>query len=311
MGNSSSKKKTAPAQNINMTDASQVGQTELLQAIAQSMQGMSTAIQELSKNVKTINTSNVERDKILKRLDDNDKQKDDVAKTTARIATANNITDPNRKADLKEMIEENNREFVYPLKNKVETLENENSVFRSTFTTITPKTTQTIRSGTSCKEGEIEYIDMQIQDKENLLNKKTQEVESYISEQTTLKEEKSNIRFPLTIEVAKLQNEMKGFDTLDKLSKEKKYNTKIERLENQISNLDKEISECDNEISNTNKGFRKFSKQINLEITEFKQKRQEVSDRYIMSEEEFQKIIEPLKGINLTGLGHTNQNTLG
>ena len=126
MGNSSSKKKTAPAQNINMTDASQVGQTELLQAIAQSMQGMSTAIQELSKNVKTINTSNVERDKILKRLDDNDKQKDDVAKTTARIATANNITDPNRKADLKEMIEENNREFVYPLKNKVETLENEN-----------------------------------------------------------------------------------------------------------------------------------------------------------------------------------------
>ena len=120
---------------------------------------------------------------------------------------------------------------------------------------------------------------MQIQEKENLLNKKTQEVELYISEQTTLKEEKSNTRFPLTIEVAKLQNEMKSFDTIDKLSKEKKYNTTIEKLYNQISNLDKEISGCDNEISNTNKGFRKFSKQINSEITDLQQKRQKVSDR--------------------------------
>ena len=286
MGNLSSKKKTAPAQNIDMTDASQVGQTELLQAIAQSMHGMNTAIQELNKTVK--------------RLDDNDKQRSDAAKTTAQIATANNITDPNQVALLKEIV-----------KNEIKPLKETISTFTNTFTTIEPKTTISLRSGTSCKEEAIKYIDERIQEKEKLLNKKTQEVESYISEQTTLKEEKSNIRFPLTIEVAKLQNEMKGFDTLDKLSKEKKYNTKIERLESQISNLDTQISGCDDEISNTNKGFRKFSKQINLEITEFKQKRQEVSDRYIMSEEEFQKIIEPLKGINLTGLGHTNQNTLG
>ena len=300
MGNSSSKKKAAPAQNIDMTDASQVGQTELLRTIAQSIQGMSTAIQELNKNVKTINTSNVERDKILKRLNDNDKQKAEAAKTTAQIATANNITDPNHVELLNKIVE-----------NRVTPLEKKLDIFTATFNTVTPKTTQTIRSGTSCKEEEIAYIDMQIQEKENLLNKKTQEVELYISEQTTLKEEKSNIRFPLTIEVAKLQNEMKGFDTLDKLSKEKKYNTTIEKLYNQISNLDKEISGCDNEISNTNKGFRKFSKQINLEITDLEQKRQEVSDRYIMSEEEFQEIIRPLKEMNFTDLGHTNQNTLG
>ena len=297
MGNLSSKKKTTPAQNINMTDASQVDQTALLQQMMQSMQGMSNAIQELNKTVK--------------RLDDNDKQKAETAKTASRIATANNITNPNQKADLKKMIEENNKEVVAPLKEDNRIFKEQINTFVSTFTTITPKTTETIRSGTSCKEEAIKYIDEKIQEKEKLLNKKTQEVELYISEQTTLKEEKSNTRFPLTIEVAKLQNEMKGFDTLDKLSKEKKYNTKIERLESQISNLDTQISGCDDEISNTNKGFRKFSKQINLEITDLKQKRQEVSDRYIMSEEEFQKIIEPLKGINLTGLGHTNQNTLG
>ena len=102
MGNLSSKKKTTPAQNINMTDASQVDQTALLQQMMQSMQGMSNAIQELNKTVK--------------RLDDNDKQKAETAKTASRIATANNITNPNQKADLKKMIEENNKEVVAPLK---------------------------------------------------------------------------------------------------------------------------------------------------------------------------------------------------
>lgn len=281
-----------------MTDASQVNQT--LQAIAQSIQGMTTAIQELNKDAKKSNTAIQELNKTVKRLDDNDKQKAEAEKTTARIATANNITNPNQVALLKEIVE--NR--VTPLEKKLDT-------FTNTFTTLKPKTTISLKSGTSCKEEEIAYINMQIQEKETLLNKKTQEVESYILEQTSLKEEKSNTRFPLTIDVAKLQNEMKGFDTIDKLSKEKKYNTTIEKLYNQISNLDKEISGCDDEISNTNKGFRKFSKHITSEINDLKQKRQEVSDRYIMSEEEFQEIIRPLTEMNLTGLGLNTETSLG
>ena len=140
-----------------MTDASQVGQTELLQTIAQSMQGMSTAIQELNKNVKTINTSNVERDKILKRLNDNDKQKAEAAKTTAQIATANNITDPNQVELLGRIVDEKNA----PLNEKIEKQNEKLDIFTATFNITIPKTTQTIRSGTSCKEEAIKYIDMQ------------------------------------------------------------------------------------------------------------------------------------------------------
>ena len=66
MGQTFSKKKTAPTPNINMTDASQVNQT--LQAIAQSIQGMNTNLQQ-------INASNVERDKILKELSEDKKQR--------------------------------------------------------------------------------------------------------------------------------------------------------------------------------------------------------------------------------------------
>ena len=264
-------KRTTPSAEIDMTDTSQVGQTPLLEQMIQSIGGINKTLQELSKTVK--------------RLDEKDKQKDEASKTTAQIIRENNIKDPNIVELLGSIVDEKNA----PLNEKIEKQNEKFDTFTSTFNTVVPKTTQTIKSGTSCKEEDIKYIDERIQEKESLLNKQERKAESYMNKQVENK-------IKLEIDRGKRKNEIEKFGPIDKATKSTEYNAKI-------IDLDKQISECDSNISGMNESFRSVSDSIKSEIADLKQKRQEILDRYIMSEEEFQEIIRPLKEINLTGLG--------
>ena len=283
-------KKTTPSVEIDMTDTSQVGQTPLLEQMIESIGVINTTLQELSASNVKRDEKQLKTDKILEKLLQEKKQQAE----TAKIIKAANITDPGQIEAVKKLIA--------PLDAKIEAqdtkIEKQNEkldTFSSTFTTLVPKTTETIQSGTSCKEKAIKYIDERIKEKEDLLKKQERKAISYLDQQT-------NSKISLGIEKATLNNELKN----DKFSKQIKEKYKIktrEEYEEQITKFSEQISECDSNISGMNESFRSFSNSVTSEIKNLQKEKQEVSDRYIMSEEEFQEIIRPIKEINLIGLG--------
>ena len=196
------------------------------------------------------------------------------------------------------MIEENNKELVYPLKNKVETLEEDNSLFKEKILTLSYDLNETRQTATFNKDKAIEYIDGRIEEATNLLETKRKKAEAYMNDQVENKTK-------LEIERGKIRNEIEKFGPIDKATKSKEYNSKI-------LDLSKKISECDSNISEMNEGFRSFSNTINKKLEKFYSDKQSILDRKIITTEEILEILNPLKNkINFSGLGLNIENTVG